>query len=70
MDRKQKTIIFSLIIFGFLFLMVGTILLVMGALTLNEGFAYASFILMGLGFLLYIIVIIMALIYIKNKNGR
>ncbi len=65
---KAKLILEVCIIFGFLLIMVGTLMLLIGAFRNNDTVLLISFIPLGLGILDYLTLIIIVLIKIKKRN--
>ena len=65
---KAKLILEVCIIFGFLLIMIGTLMLLIGAFRNNDTILLVSFIPLGLGILDYLTLIIIVLIKIKKRN--
>ena len=65
---KAKFILEVCIIFGFLLIMIGTLMLLIGAFRNNDTILLVSFIPLGLGILDYLTLIIIVLIKIKKRN--
>lgn len=65
---KAKLILEVCIIFGFLLIMIGTLMLLIGAFKNNDTILLVSFIPLGLGILDYLTLIIIVLIKIKKRN--
>lgn len=65
---RAKLILEICIIFGFILIMVGSLLLLFGAFRNNDTVLLISFIPLGLGILDYLVLIILVLIKIKKRN--
>ena len=65
---KAKLILETLIIFGFLLIVSGTLMLLIGAFRNNDTLLLIAFIPLGIGILIYAVLIILVLIKIKKRN--
>ena len=65
---RAKLIVELCIIFGFLLIMTGTLMLLIGAFRNNDQLLLFSFIPLGIGILDYAILITIVLIKIKTRN--
>lgn len=65
---KAKLIIELCIIFGFIFILTGTMMLLVGAMRENNNIILFGFIPLGLGLLTYFVIFILVLINLKKKN--
>ena len=68
MDKKIKILSFVGVLLGFTLLMVGMILIFISSLQYNVTLMYTSFVLLGLGILIYIVIVIMLIIKYVNKD--
>lgn len=68
MDKKIKILSFVGVLLGFTLLMVGMILIFISSLQYNVPLMYTSFVLLGLGILIYIVIVIMLIIKYVNKD--
>ena len=65
---KAKIIIETIIILGFMLILFGTLVLILGAFKNNNTLLLVAFIPLGLGILVYMSLIILVLIKMKRKK--
>lgn len=68
--KKNKTLLITAVLLGFLFVCLGSILLLLGAFV-NESIIYVSITFLAIGFIIYAVLIVYLIIYfIKNRKKR
>lgn len=68
--KKSKTLLIISVLLGFLFVCIGSILLLLGAFV-NQNIIYASIAFLTIGFIIYAILIVyFAIYFICNRKKR